>query len=135
MTEAFAPCCREDGIRKHIFGSAVEASLYELTKEYVATTQEGHWLNDIRWSIVPVIMKELPKDVCGKYSFGKIYLMPCAEATAIFPTYIHELRHCWQWKTKPIFYVVGKIIRPLIEDDAVCQEEAASNWIQARRQA
>ena len=110
-------------------------ALRRLAREYASTTRDGHWLTDINWSSVPVIMEELPKDVCGKYSFGKIYLMPCAEATAIFSTYIHELRHCWQWKKKPVFYLVGKIIRPLIEDDAVCQEEAASNWIQSRRQS
>lgn len=96
-----------------------------------AAERDGRWLTEVNWRDVPVTMKELPEDVCGKYSFGKISLRECLEPSFIFPTYIHELRHHWQWKKHPIFYLVGKIIRPLIEDDAVCQETAAENWLEA----
>lgn len=96
---------------------------------------ESCWLDAIDWAAIPVDIRpaeKMPRDVLGMYSFGKIVLMESLSAHAIFPTYIHELRHRWQWKTRPIAYLVGKVIRPLIEADAVDAEEDARAFIVAR---
>ena len=103
----------------------------QLAREF-QYSEHGGWMNDIDWWNIPVSMRNLPKDVCGMYACGHIWLMPCSEPNAIFPTYIHELRHRWQWKMHPISYILGKLWRPLIEDDAVCIEECASLWIGKR---
>jgi hypothetical protein len=93
----------------------------------------GRWLDEIRWQERSPIMRKLPQDVCGMYVAGHIVLMPSLEPDAIFPTYIHELRHRWQAHRHPILYIIGKIIRPLIEDDAVCQEDMARMWLESYR--
>ena len=110
---------------------SVIKKIKQLAREF-QYSGHGSWLNDIDWWNIPVEMRSLPNDVCGMYAFGKIWLMPCAEANAIFSTYIHELRHRWQWKMHPVAYVLGKLWRSLIEDDAVCVEESAALWIGKR---
>lgn len=92
-------------------------------------TEDGKWLNDFDWQKVPVItISELPCDVVGMYSFGKIVLLD-TNVELIFSTYIHELRHRWQWKKSPFKYIVGKIYRPLIEDDADLETVKADEFI------
>jgi hypothetical protein len=94
-----------------------------------AETAEGDWLNSFDWQKVPVItISELPRDVVGMYSFGKIVLLD-TNVELIFSTYIHELRHRWQWKKSPLKYIVGKIYRPLIEDDADLETVKADEFI------
>ena len=96
-------------------------------------TFDGSWLDDFDWRGVPVnFTTRLPKDVVGRYWFGRIELMSCCDPRLIFPTYIHELRHRWQWCRHPFKYMIGKIYRPLIEDDARCQELAAENWVYSK---
>ena len=104
--------------------------LKKWTQKY-AETPEGAWLNDIEWDDVPlVVMSEFRNpDVMGMYSFGRIYVRD-TNLELIFAIYIHELRHRWQWKTKPIFYLIGKVVRPLIENDAYSIQDKADAWIQ-----
>lgn len=94
---------------------------------------DGRWLDDIEWQERSPIMRKLPQDVCGMYVAGHIVLMPSLEPDPIFPTFIHELRHRWQLKKHPVMYIIGKLWRPLIEDDAVCQEMAAQQWLDSYR--
>ncbi len=103
-------------------------SLKQRAQSY-AMTDAGQWLLDFKWWDVKVALRVLPPDVCGMYFFGVIYLMDCLEADAIFPTYIHELRHRWQRVTNPVTYYIGKIYRPIIEDDARRQEHLAEDWL------
>ena len=104
------------------------AKLKKMAREY-SLMDEGQWLLDFEWDAVPVSMRKLPPDICGMQFFGVIYLIPCCEPLALFSTYIHELRHVWQRKMHPLQYYVGKIYRPLIENDAKAQEFSAENWI------
>lgn len=91
-------------------------------------TEAGNWLNEFAWADVPVAFKnKLPGDIAGLYSFGKIVLLD-ADMSTIFPIYIHELRHRWQWVKKPLKYLVGKLYRPLIEDDADTEQNKADEW-------
>ena len=91
-------------------------------------TEDGNWLNDFRWADVPVAFKnELPGDIAGLYSFGSIVLLD-ADVSTIFPIYVHELRHRWQWERKPLKYIIGKLYRPLIENDADLEQQKADNW-------
>lgn len=94
---------------------------------------DGRWLDDIDWQSRSPVMRKLPKDVCGMYMAGHIVLMPSLEPDSIFPTYIHELRHRWQAKKHPVMYIIGKLWRPLIEDDALCREMAAQQWLESYR--
>ena len=91
-------------------------------------TPSGNWLNEFAWADVPVAFKnELPGDIAGLYSFGGIVLLR-ADLSTIFPIYVHELRHRYQWKKNPLKYLIGKLYRPLIEDDAYMEQEKADNW-------
>lgn len=94
-----------------------------------AKTEDGKWLNDFDWENIPVItISKLPGDIVGMYSFGKIVILD-TNVEIIFSTYIHELRHRWQWKKSPIKYIIGKIYRPLIEDDADAETVKADTYI------
>lgn len=95
-------------------------------------TEEGSWLNEINWTAIPVSITELPKDVCGMYSFGRIWLMPCLQPEAVFSTYVHELRHRWQKEKHLLMFLAGKVIRPIIENDAEREEAKAQAWINGR---
>lgn len=101
--------------------------LKQLTSEY-AHTADGRWLNDFDWKKVPVEFCNLPFGIVGMYSFGKIKLLNCPDPGLIFPIYVHELRHRWQRKKHPFKYLIGKLYRPLIEDDADEQEKLADDW-------
>ena len=107
------------------------------TMQY-SMTESGKWLNDFVWSDVPVEFRpesELPKDVMGMYNFGTIVLRDAGGCLVyIWPTYIHELRHRWQWKRHPIWYLIGKIffLRFLIENDAYAEEDKAEAWMMTK---
>ena len=106
--------------------------LKRLVNLYLANgpRDKNGWLDNFEWEWVPVTFSEdLPRDVLGMYILGKITLMKVFSMQAIFPIYIHELRHRWQWKTKPLKYLLGKIWRPIIENDAVDQQQAAEAWM------
>lgn len=105
--------------------------LREMAGKY-AVTEDGAWLNDIRWADAPVAFRKLPWGICGMHFFGRIYLLECAEPLALFPTYIHELRHRWQSARHPFLYLMGKLWRPLIEDDARYHEFIAQEWLASR---
>lgn len=91
-------------------------------------TPNGKWLKEFDWSSVPVTFKEdLPGYIAGYYSFGGIALLR-ADISTIFPIYVHELRHRWQWKKHPLKYLIGKIYRPLIENDADEHQKYADDW-------
>ena len=93
-------------------------------------TEKGRWITQLEWGKIPVELRDdLKDDVMGMYSFGKIVLRGSYDARLIFSTYVHELRHRWQWVTNPITYIIGKVIRPLIERDAYRQENIADDWI------
>lgn len=92
-------------------------------------SEEGGWLRDFDWSSVPVTFKDLKNGVCGMYSFGKIVLLTSGEMRPIFPIYVHELRHRWQWRKSPLRYLIGKVVRPLIENDADREERKAEQWL------
>lgn len=100
-------------------------------KDFVNTYQntiQGKWLKDIEWATIPVTFKdELPGIIAGMYSCGKIVLLN-ADVSTIFPIYVHELRHRWQWKKHPLKYLVGKLYRPLIENDADREQQNADDW-------
>ena len=99
-----------------------------LAHEYAGTIA-GSWLNGIDIDAVPVELVEMRGDVVGKAMCGCILLRECSVPSLLFGTYIHELRHIWQWKKHPIQYIIGKIIRPLIERDAEEQEWLADRWM------
>lgn len=101
--------------------------LQSLTTEY-AKTADGRWLNEFDWKAVPVKFKNFTNGVIGCHFFGKITLMKVVDAGLIFDIYIHELRHVWQWKKRPVRYLLGKLIRPLIERDADREEKKAFEW-------
>ena len=99
-----------------------------------STTENGYWLNDFDWNSVPVTFKEdLPEYVAGYYSFNGIALRN-ADVSSLFEIYVHELRHRWQWKRNPLKYIVGKLYRPLIENDAYMEQEKADNWFCGRQE-
>lgn len=96
--------------------------------ELYAKTPDGSWLNEFDWSSVPVTFKnDLPDYIAGYYSFGGIVLRE-ADVASIFAIYVHELRHRWQRLKHPVRYLIGKIYRPLIENDADEQETLADYW-------
>lgn len=101
--------------------------LQYLASDY-AKTSDGVWLNDFDWRRVPVRFKELRNDVVGYHFLGTITLMKVVDVSLIFDIYIHELRHVWQWKKQPLRYLIGKLIRPLIEKDADREERKALEW-------
>lgn len=101
--------------------------LQSLAEEY-AKTPHGKWLNDFDWKSVPVRFKRLKHDVIGYHFFGRITLMEVADISLIFDIYIHELRHVWQAEKQPLRYLVGKLFRRLIEDDADREEAKAAEW-------
>lgn len=104
-------------------------NLKSAVRQYRYTIQ-GKWLNDIQWEAVPVTFKEtLPGHIAGMYSCGKIVLLH-ADISTIFPIYVHELRHRWQWQNNPLKYLVGKILlfRRLIENDADREQQKADDW-------
>ena len=97
-------------------------------------TEDGKWLQEFAWADVPVSFKDkLPGDIAGLYSFGGIVLLD-VDVSTIFPIYVHELRHRWQWKKNPLKYLIGKLYRPLIEDDAYMEQEKADNWFCGRQE-
>ena len=102
--------------------------LNKLASEY-AQTDEGKWLNEFDWSAVPVKFKPLGWDIVGLQFFGRIVLMEVADVNLIFDIYIHELRHVWQRKKRPFFYLTGKLLRFLIENDADAEEAKALYWL------
>ena len=108
--------------------SAVIEELKSLVTRY-SCTEGGDWLLTFKWRSVPVEFADLKHGICGMYFFGKILLLRSGEAKPIFPIYVHELRHRWQWKHQPLRYIIGKIYRPLIEDDADAEEKKAEEWI------
>lgn len=98
-----------------------------LASEYAKTT-DGSWLNEIDWINVPVTFKNLKGDIMGYHFFGRVVLREVCNIDLIFDIYIHELRHVWQSKTNPIKYLIGKIFRFIIENDADKEEKKALNW-------
>ena len=106
----------------------ITAALKHYVKEF-SKTKDGQWLNDFDWEKIPVSLEILNGDVVGKYSFGKIILRECPEPKMIFATYVHELRHRWQFVKKTLLFIIGKLIRPLIENDAYKMEAMADAWI------
>ena len=102
--------------------------LQALVRRY-CLTESGKWISDFEWAKIPVELKDLGGDVVGKYSFGKIILKESYEPNLIFSVYVHELRHRWQWITNPVKYIIGKVIRPIIERDAYHQQDLAEKWI------
>lgn len=98
-----------------------------LAAEY-AKTNEGLWLNEIDWINVPVSFKQLGGDIMGYHFFGRVVLREVCCIDLIFDIYIHELRHVWQSKKHPLKYLIGKIFRFIIENDAKDEEVKALNW-------
>jgi hypothetical protein len=91
-------------------------------------TPNGKWLKEFDWSGVPVAFKDdLPGYIAGYYSFNGITLRK-ADVSSIFSIYVHELRHRWQWKKNPLKYIIGKLYRPLIENDADEHQKYADDW-------
>lgn len=101
--------------------------LKQLASEY-AKTANGAWLNEFDWMSVPVKFKKLKYDVVGYHFLGRITLMKVVDSSLIFDIYVHELRHVWQSKKQPFKYLVGKLFRKLIEDDADREEAKAAEW-------
>lgn len=93
-------------------------------------TADGAWLNDFDWQKVKLVtISEFRNpDIMGMYSFGKITVRD-TNVELVFSTYIHELRHRWQWEQNKLKYIFGKIYRPLIEDDADRETVKADEWI------
>lgn len=102
-----------------------------LSSEY-AETLSGKWLNEFDWKSVPVRFKKLKHGVVGCHFLGRITLMEVVDVSLIFDIYIHELRHVWQSKKQPLRYLVGKLFRKLIEDDADREEAKALTWFNSR---
>lgn len=93
-----------------------------------ATTENGYWLNEFDWKSVPVTFKEdLPEYIAGYYSFNGIALRN-ADVSSLFEIYVHELRHRWQRVKHPVKYLLGKLYRPLIENDADAHQKYADDW-------
>lgn len=105
--------------------------LKSLADEY-SKTADGGWLNDFDWKSVPVKFKKLSNDVVGYHFLGTITLLEVIDPVIIFDIYIHELRHVWQFKKKPLLYLVGKLLRFLIENDADNEESKAYKWLNQR---
>ena len=105
--------------------------LKSLASEY-AETADGAWLNEFDWKSISVKFKKLKHDVVGYHFLGTITLLEVVDPALIFDIYIHELRHVWQFKKKPLLYLVGKLLRFLIEDDADREESKAYNWLNQR---
>jgi hypothetical protein len=105
--------------------------LKTLASEY-AETPSGKWLNEFDWQNVPVRFKKLKHDVIGYHFFGRITLKEVVDVSLIFDIYIHELRHVWQSKKQPLHYLVGKLFRKLIENDADREEAKALTWFNSR---
>jgi hypothetical protein len=97
-----------------------------------AKTPSGKWLNEFDWQNVPVKFKKLKHDVVGCHFLGRITLMEVVDVSLIFDIYIYELRHVWQAKKQPLRYLVGKLFRKLIEDDADREEAKALTWFNSR---
>ena len=112
----------------------IKQQLQLLVRKY-CLVESGKWISDFEWTKIPLELKELKGDVMGKYSFGKIILRESYIPELIFSTYVHELRHRWQWITNPVKYIIGKVIRPIIERDAYHQEDLAEKWIEENRTA
>lgn len=109
-----------------------EAKLMMLVRRY-AKTEQGKWLKDFDWDDIPVIViSKLPGTIAGMYSCGYILLLDVDESI-IAPTYLHELRHRWQWHNNKIKYLFGKIIRPLIERDAYAKEAEFEEWLNEQK--
>lgn len=105
-----------------------EAKLYRLIYKY-AQTEQGKWLNDFKWADIPIILiSKLPGEIAGAYGCGYILLLDVDEKI-IAPTYLHELRHRWQWHKQKIKYLLGKVFRPLIEKDAYREEEIFREYL------
>ena len=101
--------------------------LKKLANEY-AKTEDGKWLNDIDWIKVPVSFEDLKGDIMGYHFFGNVVLREVYDISLIFDIYIHELRHVWQSKKHPLKYLIGKIFRFIIENDALKEEAKALKW-------
>lgn len=108
--------------------------LTSIASEY-AKTADGAWLNEFDRKSVPVRFKKLKHDVIGYHFFGRITLMEVVDVSLIFDIYVHELRHVWQAKKQPLRYLVGKLFRKLIEDDADREEAKAAEWYRRRNNA
>lgn len=112
--------------------SQIKSFLQGLVHNYAATLN-GAWLNDFSWSTIPFDWSSkcnVDNGIMGMYTFGHIYLMDLhLVPDQIFPTLIHELYHRWQWVKHPVYYLVGKLIRPLIEKPAERQTELAEEWL------
>ena len=103
--------------------------LKKLATEY-AKTEDGKWLNEIDWINVPVTFKELGGYIMGYHFFGRVVLREVCDISLIFDIYIHELRHVWQSKKQPLRYLIGKLFRFIIENDADIEEKKALNWFE-----
>ena len=101
--------------------------LKKLADKY-SQTEDGSWLNEFDWKSVPVKFKKLKYDIVGYHFCGTITLMEVCDSSLIFDIYIHELRHVWQSKKQPIKYLIGKLFRWIIEDDADNEEKKALKW-------
>lgn len=111
---------------------SIESKLHMFAHEY-RMTESGSWLGDFLWYDIPIEFKKLKNDVVGYYAFGKIVLMEVLGAEVIFDIYIHELRHAWQRQKHPFRYFIGKLYRPLIEEDADREELKALKWLNDER--
>ena len=105
--------------------------LRTLAREY-GHTIAGSWLGEIDLDAIPVELVEMRGDTVGMTRLGCIFLKECSVPSVLFGTYIHELRHVWQWKRHPFIYIIGKILRPLIENDADGQETMSEQWMDGR---
>jgi hypothetical protein len=106
--------------------------LKALATEY-AKTEEGAWLDEFDWASTPVRFKVITSDTMGYHFLGHITLREVVDISLIFDIYIHELRHVWQFKKHPVMYLIGKIFRPLIENDADAEEAKALKWFEEYR--
>lgn len=98
--------------------------------ELYAQTPDGAWLNEFDWKNaleVRVVEKFSFEWLSGFYGFGYLFIHQ-ADVSTIFYMYIHELRHRWQWKKNPLKYLIGKVIRPIIERDADREQKKADDW-------
>ena len=97
-----------------------------------AKTPDGSWLDEFDWQNVPVKFKKLKQNVIGYHFLGRITLMAVVDVSLIVDIYIHELRHVWQSRKQPLRYLVGKLFRKPIEDDADREEAKALTWFNSR---
>ena len=106
--------------------------LQDLLRRYSATA-DGAWLNDFDWEKIPFDWSpkcNVGNGIMGMYSFGEIRLMDLEFVPdQIFPTLIHELYHRWQWVKHPWHYLLGKLVRPLIEVPADRETAKAEAWL------